>query len=139
MQRRSAFDIWLPFAFFAVLCLTSIPGLIFALSWMTIGMMAIGHRGLDSFPRVEPDVRWRSGYRSAAVWFYHIAWWPWYVRRELTRWTKRILLPVAAAISRDSVLRDSARSQQRADSPPGEHVDLSDAPPAARRRNRFEN
>jgi hypothetical protein len=80
MQRRTPFDIWLPIAAFALLCLSSIPGAIFALAWMTVGVMAVGHHGLARFPSVYPDSRWRTGYQCACVWFYHIAWWPWYSR-----------------------------------------------------------
>jgi hypothetical protein len=91
MQRRNRLDVCLPAALFIVLCVTSLPGLVIALSWMTVGMMAIGHRGLESFPQVAPAVDWRSGYRSGCVWFYHIAWWPWYVRHEMYRVVRRFL------------------------------------------------
>ena len=91
MQRRARFDVCLPAALFIVLCITSLPGLVVALSWMTVGMMTIGHRGLDSFPRIAPSIKWRSGYRSGCVWFYHIAWWPRYIRHEMYRVVRRLL------------------------------------------------
>lgn len=85
MRTRSRLYICLPLAVFVVLCSLGVPGMAVALAWMTVGMIAIGHRAFDSFPEVAPDARWRTGYRVAVVHFYHIAWWPWYKRFSLAR------------------------------------------------------
>lgn len=90
MRTRSRLDICLPLAIFAVLCGISVPTMIAALGWMTIGLIAIGHRAFDSFPNVAPDNRWRTGYRVAIVHFYHLAWWPWYKRFSLLRICRRM-------------------------------------------------
>lgn len=62
MHRRTRLGVCLPAALFLALCFTSLLGVVIDLSWM-----AIGHRGLESFPRAAPSVEWRSGYRSGCV------------------------------------------------------------------------
>ncbi|MFM0132359.1 hypothetical protein [Paraburkholderia sediminicola] len=51
-----------------------------AVVWMTIGVMALGHRTLESFPSTVISPEWLRGYRAAFVWFYHLARWPCYMR-----------------------------------------------------------
>ena len=54
-----------------------------AVVWMTIGVMALGHRTLESFPSTGIRQEWLRGYRAAFVWFYHLAWWPRYMRSSI--------------------------------------------------------
>ena len=83
MKTRSPFEICLPLILFAVAGVVSVVTLILASLWMTIGVCAIGHRSLGDFPVDGIPWRWRRGPRSLVLWFYHLAWWPWYVRDDL--------------------------------------------------------
>ena len=83
VRTRSTLEICLPLALFAVACLLSLPTLLIAFAWMTVGVMSLGHRSLESFPTDGIRPEWLTGYRGACLWFYHIAWWPWYMRSSL--------------------------------------------------------
>ena len=111
MTSRSRLDICLPLVVFAVLCL-SVPTMVVAFVWTTIGMITIGHRAFDSFPDVAPDARWRTGYRVAILHFYHLAWWPWYKRFSLLRFVRR-LRRLSGKSSRVATRNAAARGSNR--------------------------
>ena len=54
-----------------IACLLSLPAFVVAVVWMTIGVMALGHQPLESFPSTGIRKEWLRGYRAAFVWFYH--------------------------------------------------------------------
>ncbi|MCX4152945.1 MULTISPECIES: hypothetical protein [Paraburkholderia] len=83
MKTRSPLTICLPLAIFVTACVLSLPTLVIAVVWMTIGVMALGHRSLESFPVTGINRRWLRGYRGACLWFWHLAWWPWYMRSSI--------------------------------------------------------
>jgi hypothetical protein len=83
MKTRSMFEICLPFALFVIACALSLPTLVLAVAWMTVGVVSLGHRSLESFPSTSVRREWLTGYRGACLWFYHLAWWPWYMRSQL--------------------------------------------------------
>jgi hypothetical protein len=90
MRTRSALEICLPLALFVAACAVSLPTLVIAFVWMTIGVVSLGHRTLDSFPTDGIRREWLKGYRGAFLWFYHLAWWPWYMRSPLRDIADRI-------------------------------------------------
>jgi hypothetical protein len=51
MKTRSALEICLPLDLFVAACALSLPTLLIAISWMTIGVISLGHHALESFPR----------------------------------------------------------------------------------------
>ena len=53
MKTRSALEICLPLALFVAACALSVPTLLIAIAWMTIGVISLGHRALESFPTAE--------------------------------------------------------------------------------------
>jgi hypothetical protein len=83
MKQRSSFELGLPLAVFAAGCALSVCTLVIALAWMTIGVCAVGHRSLEDFPADRISRRWLEGLRRPCLWFYHLAWWPWYMRSDL--------------------------------------------------------
>lgn len=96
MKTRSTFEICLPFILFIAACALSLPSLVFAVAWMTVGVVSLGHRRLETFPKEGIRREWLKGYRGACLWFYHRAWWPWYMRsslRHIAVRTGRPLLP----------------------------------------------
>ncbi|MFM0003727.1 MULTISPECIES: hypothetical protein [Paraburkholderia] len=90
MRTRSALEICLPLALFVAACALSLPTLVIAFVWMTIGVVSLGHRTLDSFPTDGVPREWHKGYRGACLWFYHLTWWPWYMRSPLRDIADRI-------------------------------------------------
>ncbi|WP_321889483.1 hypothetical protein [Paraburkholderia bannensis] len=42
-----------------------------------------GYRKLEDFPSSRMPRAWRHGLRGTCLHFCHLAWWPWYLRREL--------------------------------------------------------
>jgi hypothetical protein len=50
---------------------------------MSIGVCCLGYRTLADFPADGVPHRWRHGARGGCLLFYHLAWWPWYMRHEL--------------------------------------------------------
>jgi hypothetical protein len=89
-ENSSAFELSLPLALFAAACALSFPTLVIAFAWMTIGVMSLGYRTLESFPTDGIRREWLSGYRAACLWFYHLAWWPRYMRSPLRDIADRI-------------------------------------------------
>lgn len=89
MKTRSSLEICLPLVLFAVAAVVSVFTLILVTLWMTIGVCAIGHRPLGDFPVDGIPWRWRRGPRGVILWFYHLAWWPWYVRDDLNDFAAR--------------------------------------------------
>jgi hypothetical protein len=83
MKTRSSFEICLPLVLCVTACLASLPTLILSLVWLTLGACSIGHRSLDELPSIGIPRQWLHGPRSIVLWFYHLAWWPWYMRFEL--------------------------------------------------------
>ncbi|WP_321889658.1 hypothetical protein [Paraburkholderia bannensis] len=83
MKIRSPVEICAPSDIFALACVLSIPTCIIAVIWMTVGVCCLGYRSLDQFPAAGIPRRWRYGIRGALLHFWHLAWWPWYVRDEL--------------------------------------------------------
>jgi hypothetical protein len=83
MKTRSSLEICLPLILCVVACLVSLPTLILSLIWLTLGACSIGHRSLEEFPADGIPRQWLRGPRSICLWFYHLAWWPWYMRFEL--------------------------------------------------------
>src|SRR5229473_2898206 len=90
MKKRSALEICLPLALFVAACASSLPTLLIAIAWMTIGVISLGHRTLESFPTDGIRREWLRGYRGACLMFYHLAWWPWYMRTPLRDSADRI-------------------------------------------------
>lgn len=110
MRTRSVFEICLPPGLFLFACLLSVPTMVLAVAWMSAGVILLGYRKLEDFPSSRMPHAWRHGLRGACLHFYHLAWWPWYLRREL----------------RDAVrhLRCGRFAQRRTDdsqTPPGRH------------------
>jgi hypothetical protein len=83
MKNRSSVEICAPVLIFAVLCVLSVPTLVMAIAWMTMGVCAVGYRAFEAFPTDGFTWRWLRGRRRAVVHFYHLACWPRYVRTEL--------------------------------------------------------
>jgi hypothetical protein len=83
MKQRSSFEICLPLAVFAAACALSTTTCVIAILWMTVGVCSIGYRSLDEFPIDGISARWHAGFGRPCLWFYHLAWWPWYLRAEL--------------------------------------------------------
>ncbi len=90
MKTRSALEICFPLALFVAACALSLPTLLIAVAWMTIGVISLGHRALESFPTDGIRRKWLRGYRGACLMFYHLAWWPWYMRAPLRDSADRI-------------------------------------------------
>jgi hypothetical protein len=90
MRTRSALEICLPLVLFIAACASSLPTLVIAVAWMTIGVMSLGHRTLASFPTGGVPRKWLKGYGVACLWFYHLAWWPRYMKPSLQRFADRI-------------------------------------------------
>src|SRR6266404_1938164 len=90
MKTRSTFELCLPLGLFVAACALSFPTLVIALAWMTIGVTSLGHRTLESFPTDGIPREWLRGYRGACLWFYHLAWWPWYMRSYLQLFSDQI-------------------------------------------------
>ena len=61
----------------------SLPTLILTLIWLTLGAASIGYRSLAELPTDGIPRQWLRGPRSICLWFYHLTWWPWYMRVEL--------------------------------------------------------
>lgn len=79
MRLRSAVRIYLP-TLVAVLALAATwPTRAVAIAWLTAGVLAIGHRPLDSYPSLGLGPTWREGPRSALVLVYYLIRWPRYV------------------------------------------------------------
>jgi hypothetical protein len=83
MKTRSSFEICLPLVLCVVACLMSLPTLILTLIWLTLGAASIGYRSLAELPTDGIPRQWLRGPRSICLWFYHLTWWPWYMRVEL--------------------------------------------------------
>jgi len=94
MKKLSTLNILLPLVLFIAACALSLPTLLIALIWITIGVVSLGHRSLESFPRNGVRREWLKGYRGACLWFYHLAWWPWYMRAHLRNIARRIGEPL---------------------------------------------
>lgn len=90
MRTRSTLEICLPLVLFVAACAFSLETRVIAIAWMTIGVVSLGHRTVESFPRDGINWRWLRGYRAACLMFYHLAWWPWYMRASLRDGVDRI-------------------------------------------------
>ncbi|SOE66599.1 hypothetical protein SAMN05446635_2891 [Burkholderia sp. OK233] len=116
MKNRSPLILCLPLALFIAACLLSLPTFVVAVVWMTIGVMALGHRTLESFPSTGIRQEWLRGYRAAFVWFYHLAWWPWYMRSSIR--------DIAGQIG--ATLRRAKKSRGKASDSPTDHQSNGD-------------
>ncbi len=83
MKTRSSFEIFVPLGIFVAACAFSLPTRIVAIAWMAIGVCSLGYRNLDDFPTDGFSPKWLRGHWRAYLLFYHLAWWPWYMRNEL--------------------------------------------------------
>ncbi|WP_156992572.1 hypothetical protein [Paraburkholderia oxyphila] len=83
MRTRSSLEICAPLGIFIFACALSISTLVIAIVWMMIGVCCLGYRTVADFPAYGVPHRWRHGPRSGCLLFYHLAWWPWYMRHEL--------------------------------------------------------
>lgn len=90
MKTRSPLEICFPLGIFALACASSLPTCIVAIAWMSVGVCCLGYRSLEDFPMEAIPRRWRYGRRGACVYFYHLAWWPWYMRHELRDRARRL-------------------------------------------------
>ncbi|WP_188131189.1 hypothetical protein [Paraburkholderia panacisoli] len=99
MKTRSAIEICLPLVLFVAACVLSLPTLVIAFAWMTIGVVSLGHRPLESFPTDGIRREWLKGYSGAWLWFYHLDWWPWYMRSPLRDVADRIGSGRAVAVN----------------------------------------
>ena len=89
MKTRSSLELCAPLALLVVACAVSIPTLVIAVAWMTFGVCCLGYRTLGDFPTEGVPRKWQRGLRGACLHFYHLAWWPWYMRRELRAFARR--------------------------------------------------
>ena len=96
MKTRSSFEICLPLVLCVAACLVSLPTLILTLIWLTLGAASIGYRSLAELPTDGIPRQWLRGPRSICLWFYHLTWWPWYMRAELREIAARIRKPAFA-------------------------------------------
>lgn len=121
MKKHSAIEICLPLALFVAACALSLPTLLIAIVWMTIGVISLGYRPLESFPTDGISRKWLRGYRGACLMFYHLAWWPWYMRTPL--------LDSADRIRRRLFTKQKSPHHEQANSsddlPTGEHEENS--------------
>lgn len=83
MKNRSPVEICAPLCVFALACLLSTPTAVIAIIWMSAGVCCLGYRALTDFRDERIPRAWHCGMRGACVYFYHLAWWPWYMRHEL--------------------------------------------------------
>ncbi|WP_321845231.1 hypothetical protein [Paraburkholderia bannensis] len=90
MKTRSPLQLCAPMVIFALACSLSIATCVLACVWMTIGVCCLGYRRLDDFPADGIPRAWRQGLRGACLHFYHLAWWPWYMRNELRQLFRRV-------------------------------------------------
>ncbi|MGF6636492.1 hypothetical protein [Paraburkholderia sp. MM6662-R1] len=90
MKTRSPLEICLPLVILIVASLASLPTFIISVIWLTIGICSVGYRSLGELPDAGIPRQWLHGPRSAVLWFYHLAWWPWYMRFELHALAARI-------------------------------------------------
>ncbi|CAG9252263.1 conserved hypothetical protein [Paraburkholderia unamae] len=88
MKTRSSVEICAPLGIFVIACALSVPTLVAAIAWMTIGVCCLGYRTLADFPADRVPHRWRHGARGGFLLFYHLAWWPWYMRHELREFAR---------------------------------------------------
>lgn len=116
MKTRSPLILCLPLALFIAACLLSLPTFVIAVVWMTIGVMALGHRTFESFPSAGIRQEWLRGYRSAFVWFYHLAWWPWYMRTSIRDTAGQV----------GAALRRTKKSQDKGPDSPSDHQSNGD-------------
>jgi hypothetical protein len=66
------------------------PTRVAAAIWLTAGVMAIGHRSLESLPSLGLGPAWREGPRSIFVLTYYLACWPKYADGPVARRLVRI-------------------------------------------------
>ncbi|WP_322015788.1 hypothetical protein [Paraburkholderia sp. J12] len=111
MKTRSSFEILLPLGIFVAACAISLPTCIVAVVWMTIGVCSLGYRNLNDFPTDGVSPMWRRGRWRACLLFYHLAWWPWYMRTELRDTITRTRHRLAS--QRTLRGRSAARRQER--------------------------
>ncbi|NPT42818.1 hypothetical protein GNZ12_16170 [Paraburkholderia sp. 1N] len=116
MKTRSPLILCLPLALFFAACLLSLSTFVIAVVWMAIGVMALGHRTFESFPSTGIRQEWLRGYRSAFVWFYHLAWWPWYMRSPIRD----------TAGQMGAALRRTKKSQGKRPDSPSDHQSNGD-------------
>jgi hypothetical protein len=100
MKTRSSLEICLPLVLCAAACVASLPMLILSLVWLTLGVCSIGYRSLRELPTEGISRQWLSGPRSIVLWFYHLAWWPWYMRFELREIAARTRLAIETSCRR---------------------------------------
>ena len=105
MSTRSPFEICAPLGIFVVACALSVPTLVIAIAWMTLGACCLGYLTLADFPTDGAPHRWRHGARGGCLLFYHVAWWPWYTRHELREFASQTQKFVSGKGSRSSESR----------------------------------
>lgn len=77
--QRSSWQIWLPAYIYLGANILSWQTSVISLVWIFIGVLLLGHRPLRRFPGMGLGPEWMHGIRAHVLWFYHVAWWPWYV------------------------------------------------------------
>ncbi|HTR08874.1 MAG TPA: hypothetical protein VMJ11_19930 [Paraburkholderia sp.] len=105
MSTRSPFEICAPLGIFVVACALSVPTIVIAIAWMTLGACCLGYLTLADFPTDGAPHRWRHGARGGCLLFYHVAWWPWYTRHELREFASQTQKFVSGKGSRSSESR----------------------------------
>lgn len=116
MKTRSKLSLCTPLALFIAASLLSLSTFVIAIVWMTIGVIALGHRSFESFPSNGIGWRWLRGYRAAIVWFDHLARWPWYMRSS----TRDVPGQIEAAVGRTKELRGERRDDPSYDRSDGD-------------------
>lgn len=114
MKTRSPVEICAPSGIFALACMLSIPTCILAVIWMTVGVCCLGYRSPDQFPTEGIPRRWRFGIRGAFLHFWHLAWWPWYMRDELRQcalYVRRIFMHRIPGSTREASGSDDRESR----------------------------
>ena len=61
MRSRSTVELCLPAVLLSAALACSFPTRVFAAVWVTVGVVSVGHRELNSFPTVGIDARWQKG------------------------------------------------------------------------------
>jgi len=105
VSTRSPFEICAPLGIFVVACALSVPTIVIAIAWMTLGACCLGYLTLADFPTDGAPHRWRHGARGGCLLFYHVAWWPWYTRHELREFASQTQKFVSGKGSRSSESR----------------------------------
>ncbi|HKR41707.1 MAG TPA: hypothetical protein VJU59_18880 [Paraburkholderia sp.] len=109
MKSRSGFEICLPTLIVCAACFASRLTFGLAIIWMSIAVVCLGHRDIEEFPVNGVPVQWRKGFRRLLLLIFHLAWWPWYMRADITR----LICRLRAETRRRSTDKKSEQGQRK--------------------------